>query len=133
MKRFFQGLFILIGALFAIIIVAAGPGILLFVAFVFLCWGIGRLVFGKSQPNPKTEYSKRNYVEPTKRALSKTGIIILNGLKATNEKLIQPALAEVKSSNESKCKLKELGEELETLKKEKVFEGRLYPEASLKD
>lgn len=133
MKRFFQGLLILVGVFTAIIIVAAAPGILILVAFVFLCWGIGRLVFGKSESKSRIERSERNYVEPAKQVASGVASSIAKLFSATHQKLIKPAVEEAKASISAKRKLRELEEELEIMKREKEFESRLSKKAEAED
>jgi hypothetical protein len=133
MKRFFQGLLILVGVFTAIIIVAAAPGVLILVAFVFLCWGIGRLVFGKSESKVRVERPQRNYVEPAKQVASGAASSIGKLFTATHQKLIKPAVEEAKASISAKRKLRELEEELETLKREKEFESRLNKKADAED
>lgn len=134
MKRFFQGFLVLFGVLFAIVVAASAPVVLIVVAFVLVCWGVGRLIFGKSEPKSiKPERPKRDYVEPTKRAVNSTGAVLAKLFYATNRKWIKPVIEEAKNSINAKRKLKELEEELESLKREREFEDKLNKKAEAKD
>ena len=123
MKRFFQGLFILLGCLFALVILVAIPALIFVPVFVGICWGIGRIVFGKSVSNGYQQ--ERDLVTPTKEAAKKTSKAASSLLSVLNNKVIKPVAAEVRDTVEAKQKLKQMEAEMGMLKKEQAAEAKL--------
>lgn len=123
MKRFFQGLLILLGSLFALVVVLAAPAVLFIPVFIGICWGIGRLAFGKSA---RKEYKpKKDIVTPTKGVAKKVSKGSSSLLSVLNSKVIKPIATEVKSTVEAKQKLKQMEAEMEMFKKEQTAEAKL--------
>lgn len=123
MKRFCQGLFILLGGLFALVIVLAAPAVLFIPVFIGICWGIGRLTFGKS--GPKEYKPEKDLVTPTKETAKKISKATSSLFSVINSKVLKPVVSEVKDTVEAKRKLKQMEAEMEMLKKEKATEAKL--------
>lgn len=123
MKRFFQGVFILVGSLFALVIVLAAPAVLFIPVFIGICWGIGRLAFGKSAPK---EYKpEKDLITPTKETANKVSKATSSLFSVINSKVLKPVVSEVKDTVEAKRKLKQMEAEMEMLKKERAAEAQL--------